>query len=47
MKGLGEWFMRGTYVSEWFGQGYCVKGLCERGAHRMYGSCTREAPEDK
>ena len=31
MKGLGECFMRGTYVSEWFGQGYCVNGLGERG----------------
>jgi hypothetical protein len=51
IQGLGEWFMRGTYVSEWFGQGYCVRGLGERsrweGVHRMYGSCTREAPVDK
>ena len=31
IQGLGEWFMRGTYVSEWFGQGYCVNGLGERG----------------
>ena len=30
IQGLGEWFMRGTYVSEWFGQGYCVRGLGER-----------------